>query len=250
MLKKIDKEVFSRISEDTFNNIIYSNYTKCIGIESDNRIINENNKRVGKIIFIHYSETIPVNKIKKSLDLGMFVEFKEEKGTFQSRIVSDGTQVGIWLVDPYFVKAYKPDPKIEVPVQILDIKTNQIVTEMRQLTYKQFQENRLNLFFYNSKWQTRWSDAYKNFRKMFAKTGLYYLAINSTVKNYLISQSDLKSILAQVDNQKRKIKSEWTRCLNQNLQTNEAMKSIQALIDKESLKQEKGNVVNLSNFSL
>jgi len=250
MLKKIDCEIFSRITKETFNNIINNNYNKCIGISSDERLINEHNKRVGRVVFIHYSEIIPVNKIKKSIDLGMFVEFKEEKGVLQSRLTSDGTRIGIWLVDPYFVKPYKPDPKVEVPIQVFNIKKGTIVTEMVKLTYKQFQENRLCVFFYNEEWKYKWVNAYHNFRRLFATSGQYYLGINSTVKHCLITQVALEKILATVDNEKRKIKSEWTRYLNQHIQTDQALLGIQRLYKTyNDNKIDNKKVVNLSDFS-
>ena len=250
MLKKIDSEVFKRITKDTFNNIVNNNYSKGIGIVSDDRLINENNKRIGKIVFIHYSETIPSNKIKKSIDLNMFVEFKEEKGLFQSRLIADGTKIGLWIVDPYFVKPYKPDPKIEVPIQVFNPKKGMLVTEMTKLTYKQFQENRLDEFFYNEKWIYRWVNAYHNFRNLFAKSGQYYLAINATVKHCWIAQVDLEKILGVVDNKKKKFKNEWTKYLNQHIQTDQALLGIQKLYESITvIENDVKKVVNISDLS-
>jgi hypothetical protein len=207
-------EVLKHVSESTLNNII-NRTVKCIGIRSLSKKENANKKRVGKIIMIYYSDIIPKEKHKKSLLLDMIVEYKNDKIKWHSSEATDKS--GFHLVDPYYVKPYKIEPKLNVPVSVYKRKSNSIETEMVSYTYKQFQERRLDEYFIEKKWLYKGVKAYKNFRKMFASTGQYYMAINSTVKHCMISQGALEHILGMIDAKKKQIKNEWTKYMQAEL---------------------------------
>ena len=65
----LKSEILKHVREDVYYNIL-NRFVKCIGIESEHNIKNDDNKRVGRILMIHYSETIEQRKRKKNLLLG------------------------------------------------------------------------------------------------------------------------------------------------------------------------------------
>ena len=248
MLQKIDSELIGRVREDVFRSLIQNDKRglKCIGVLSPDPLINENGKRVGKIVFIHYSETVSMNKRKKSLSLGLFVQFKEEKG-FEIHKEA-GVMSGIWVIPPHFVTPYSPDPKLKVPVLVMNHKDESFSYEFLNLTYKQFQERRLEEYFFKEKWQYRWVKAYHNFRHLYATSGQKYYGINSTVKHCWIKQNVLEKILSDVDNRKRVFKGEWLNLMNQHIRNNHATEAIDKLYKKHSKESEKTNVIPLSSI--
>jgi len=216
----LKSEILKHITEDTYNNIL-NRQSKCIGIESLSDVKNESNKRVGRILMIHYSDAIPDKKRKKTLLLGMFVSFNQDKILWSSG--------NFYLIDPYFVKSYLPDPKVEVPVNVFDPKTLSMGREIMSLTYKQFQERRLNEFFVKKKMPYHWVNAYNNFRRVFTGKGQYYLAINSTIKHCWITQGDLLHIISVINNHKKAIKNEWMKYINNQMKNNNSIKIIEEL---------------------
>ena len=225
-------EVTKYLSEDSVNNI-YNHYTKIIGIESDLDIENENRKCVGKIILM--------NNAPKKFTLNLIIEFRKDKIKWKD--YKNGTESGFYLVDPYWVKSYSPDPKIEVPINVYKPKTNTIETEIIKLTYKQFQENRLLEFYMNRNWSHKWVASYENFRRLYASSCQKYLAINSTVKHYKIPQPILEKILSLVDNKKKQIKSEWFRYLNHQIQQDHSIVKIKKLFGNSKIEKKSKKVI-------
>ena len=211
-------------------NSIENSYSKIVGIISDLNLINEHDKNVGSIVLI--------KNVSKMLYLELTVEFNSKKIKWSA---NNNSPFGFYLVDPYWVKAYTPAPKIRVPIKVIDIKSNQIITEMRELNYKQFMKNRLHEFY--GEFQHKYIAAYENFNHMF-KNNQYYHAINSTVKNYRISQKELVKILGLIDNEKKKIKAEWNLLINRYFHQDQGAKSIEELYGKNSRKNIKSNVIS------
>jgi len=215
-------------------NSIENSYKKIVGIRSNLNLITENNKYVGRVLLL--------KNIKKMIYLDLIVEFSIDKIKWSSRTV-DG-EFGFHLVDPYWVKIYSPSPKIRVPVKVWSVKAEQIVTEMRELNYKQFLKNRL-LEFYGG-FQYKYIAAYENFNYMM-KNNQYFHCINSTVKNYKIPQKDLIKILSLIDNEKKKIKAEWNKLINIYFNQNESARLIEMRYGKESRKSSKNNVISFKH---
>jgi hypothetical protein len=234
-------DVFKYITEDTLNNMINNNYIKCIGIESNLNLTNENNKKIGKVVLIHYSDDVPKNKRKKSLLLGMLVEFLDIKIDW-----SDARYNMLHIVMPHFVKPYKQELKLSVPIDYYDRQTGKKQTGMSSLTYEQFLENRLCKFYYLNDWKFKWVNAYKNFRYMFAKSGQYYLAINSTVKHHFIPQPALLKIISQVNNERKRIKTEWMTYLRADAEKSKLFEMQMAIEDKNF--NDHSNVINFHKF--
>lgn len=226
------EEVNKYLNDDSFNNIC-NNYKRIIGIESDLDIINENRKCVGRIILM--------NNVSKKLTLNLIVEFRKDKIKWKD--YKNGTESGFYLIDPYWVRSYSPDPKIEVPINVYRPKTNTIETEITKLTYKQFQQSRLMEFYIREKWSHQWVAAYENFRNVYASSCQKYLAINSTVKHYKIPQPTLETILSLVDNKKKQIKNEWGRYLNHQIQQDQSILKIEKLFSKNKAEKKSKNVV-------
>ena len=97
------------------------------------------------------------------------------------------------------------------------------------------------LEFYRT-WKYVVIEAYDNFNRLFKK-GPYYFALNSTIKIYGIDQDDLLRAISIINNQKKRIKKEWTEHMNNHFQQNESSKMINELYKKHSIKKSKENVV-------
>jgi len=212
-------------------NSIENSYKKIVGIRSNLNMVTENNKYVGRILLL--------KNVKKMIYLDMIVEFSINKIKWSSKVING--EFAFHLVDPYWVKSYTPSPKIRVPVKVWSVKSEQIVTEMRALNFKQFMKNRL-LEFYGG-FQYKYVAAYENFNYMM-KNNQYYHCINSTVKNYKIIQKDLVKILSLIDNEKKKIKAEWNKLINIYFNQNESARLIEMNYGKESRKSIKGDNKN------
>lgn len=210
---------------------IKSNYTKIVGIESNLDIMNENDKCVGRIILILNS---------KKLFLDEIVQFNKTKVKWSSSNFSDDG-FGFYLVDPYWVKSYAPLPKINVPVYVYDPKSEQFVINMVELNYNQFQKRKLMEFYRN--WKYVMVAAYDNFNYLL-KNNAYYFAINATVKNYGISQKSLTTLIGVINNEKKKIKAEWNKHLNNYFQQNESSKLIEELYGKSVRENVASNVIS------
>jgi hypothetical protein len=214
--------------QGTIDSII-AGYTKIVGIESNLDIINENNKYVGTILLINNAPRLKLN---------MIVEFNTDKIKWRSNKFNEDFR--FYLVDPYWIKSYAPSPKIKVPIKVLDVKSDQIVVEFVELTFKQFMKNRL--FDFYGGFQYKYVAAYDNFSRLF-KNNQYYFAINSTVKHYKVSQKNLVKVLSLIDNEKKRIKTEWNSHMNSYFQFNQASKMIEELYGKESRKNNRNNVI-------
>jgi len=211
---------------------INMNHDKIVGIKSNLNIINENKKSVGRVILLKNGST--------KLFLDMIVEFNTNKIKWKC-VKFDVNNEGFYLIDPYWVKSYSPEPKINVPIKVrID---NQIVIEMRELTESQFQQNKLMEYYYINKTPHIIVAAYRNFYKL-NRPGSYYLAINSTVKNYFITQDQLKRIISRINQEKNRIKNEWNKHLKSHLYQNESARLISKLFDKNELEKSKSNVVS------
>jgi len=209
---------------------INMNHDKIIGIKSNLSIINENKKSVGKVILLKNNPS--------NLFLDMIVEFNGDKIKWKCSKFDDDN--GFYLIDPYWVKSYSPEPKINVPIKVrVD---NQIVIEMRELTERQFQQNKLMEYYYINKTPYIIIAAYQNFYKL-NRPGKYYLAINSTVKNYFITQDQLKRIISRINQEKNRIKNEWNKHLKSHLYQNESARLIDKLFSNKKDENSKTNVV-------
>ncbi len=220
-------ELIKHISKDTIDNI-HINYTKIVGIISNLDILTENKKHVGKILLI---ENAP------KLFLNMIVEFSPDKIKWKSTN-NDGN--GLYLINPYWVKSYSPDPKLKVPIKVRH--NDQLVIMMRDLTFSQFKQSRMYEYYFINKIPHSYVAAYQNFYRM-NRPGKYYLAINATVKNYFISQTRLVKIISGFNNEKKRIKSEWDKFLTQHVKHNESLKMINELFSKMKIEKESDNVI-------
>jgi len=227
-------EINKYLSQDSINNI-NTNYSKIVGIESNLNILNENNKYVGIILL---RENSP------KLFLDMIVEFRTDKIKWRSSKF-DGEN-GFYLIDPYWVKSYSPAPKIKVPIKVRV--NDQIVVVMRELNYSQFQQSRLNEYYYKNKIPYTFVAAYKNFYKM-NRPNQYYKAINSTVKNYFVNQDQLIKIISEFNQEKNRIKSEWDKFMNNFVNQSQSAKMINELFKNRKFEKESANVIKLKNLS-
>lgn len=204
-----------------FENILNDQGTeKLILLISDTNIKNDSGRCIGKIIAL-------INPKKKNLLLGQVVEFYDNNIKWScSRYVNND---GLHIISDHWVKPFVEDPIVNVPITVLDHNTQKDITVMIELTYKQFQERRL-LEFYGD-YKHRLIAAYKNFTDLF-KNNQYWYAINSTVKHYRVDQKHLIGFLSKVDNEKKKIKTEWVRYMQYHIQENQTELKIQNLLNK------------------
>lgn len=231
ILKDVEKYCNERVIDS-----IITNYDKIVGIESNLKITNENDKYVGTILLLHNTP--------KKLSLDMIVEFSTEKIKYSASNYNG--EFGLYFINPYWVKSYAPAPKLKVPVSVFDIKQNKMVTEMAELTFGQFMKSRL--LDYYGKFQYRYVAAYENFSKLF-RNNQYYYAINSTVKHYNVKQVDLVKVLSLIDNQKKKIKAEWSEHMNSYVQNHQSTKMIEKLYGKRSRERKESNVISFKDKS-
>lgn len=218
-MEKLDLECLKYVSQDTLDNI-KGNYKKIVGIECNFDLINENNKYVGRVILFSNAN----NRV--SLDL--IVQFRKDKIKWTSNKEHDGSKMV--LIDPYWVAAYSQNPKVKVPVKVFDIKTNQIVTQMMDLTYSQFMKRKLTEFY--GEWKHKIVASYDNFYHLF-KSKPYYYAINSTVKHYRIEQEDLVKAISLINNEKKRIKTQWNKYLNDYFKIHQAELFINNFFNKK-----------------
>ncbi|MFW9871712.1 MAG: hypothetical protein ACFFG0_01330 [Candidatus Thorarchaeota archaeon] len=223
--KYLDLSAIENIKSD-------KDYKKIVGIESNLKIINENNKHVGKII---------LKKDAPKLFLNMIVEFN--RNNIKWRSTYNEIEQGLYLVNPYWVKPYSPDPKIEVPIYV---KVNgHFAKEMRKMTYEQFKSCRMKEYYYKNKVPHILVEAYRNFYRM-NKPGEWAKAINSTIKNYFVSQEQLQYILATFNQEKNRIKNEWNKYLEVHLREDESAKMLNELFEKREKEENNfDKVINL-----
>lgn len=229
ILKDVDKYCNERVISS-----IISRYDKIVGIESNLEIINENNKYVGSILLLH--------ETPKKLYLDMIVEFNTDKIKYSAP--NYNREFGLYFLDPYWVKSYAPSPKLKVPINVFDIKKNEMVTEMANLTFNQFMKSKLFAFY--GKYQYKYVAAYENFSKLF-RNNQYYYAINSTVKHYNVLQEDLVKIISLINNEKKRIKAEWTKYMSAAVQDHQSAKMIESLYGKRSREKRKTNVISFKD---
>lgn len=180
----------------SLDNII-ANYPKTMGVVCNlTNCPNDNGRYVGRLILTYNSN--------KKLMLNEVVEFLEYKKQWQS-VIKENTQM--YLVDPFFVRKYIPNPTIECLVEVLDPKKNIVQYSTMNLKYKQFMKRRL--LEKTGMWPYRLVEAVENFNKML-KYGKYK-AINSTVKNYLVTQEELESHIGKRATVIRDINREWDK---------------------------------------
>jgi hypothetical protein len=232
---KILKDVEKYCNEKVIDSII-TGYDKIIGIESNLKITNEKGKYVGTILLLHNAP--------KKLSLDMIVQFSTDKIKYSASNYNG--EFGLYFVDPYWVTSYAPAPKIKVPISVFNIKENKTVTEMADLTFNQFMKSRL--FDYYGKFQYRYVAAYENFYNLF-KNNQYYYAINSTVKHYKVKQENLVKMISLINNEKKKIKAEWTEHMNSCLQKHQSAKMIEELYGKRSRERKESNVISFKDKS-
>jgi len=226
----IESEVSKHCDEHAILNI-HMNWSKIVGIETNTNIINEHNKFVGKIILLFNGPS--------KLYLNMIVEFNQNKIKWQnSKLINEKRLV---LVDPYWVKAYAPNPKLNVPTRVYKPQIDQFVIEMSNLTYTQFQKRKL--FEYYENLQYKFVAAYDNFQYMM-KNNQYWHCINSTIKIYGIPQVALLKLISAIDNEKKRIKKEWNKHLQNHFQENESQKLLNELYKRNVIEKRENNVVS------
>lgn len=209
---------------------IETTYKKIIGVESNPKIINENEKTVGKILLCYGD---------KKFDLNMIVEFDFKKIRWKSPHLNG--EFGFYLINPYWAKNYLPDPKIEVPIKVFDKKTNKIITENRNLTLNQYMMNKLLDFYGN--FQYKLVAAYENFYYLFRKHHEYYFAINSTVRNYKIKQDDLIKFISLVNHEKKRIKNKWKKHMILHLMKDQSYSIIEKLYGYEAQENQNKKII-------
>lgn len=214
---------------------IYSNNKKKIGVISNLSLLVDG-KAIGKIALIQ-------SDVKKKLHLDSYVQFNPEKTCWHASKFIDGE--GFYLVDSYWIKDFKPDVKIDVPVKVYDPKTQVISIEIQKLTFSQFIKRRL--LEETGQYKYIAIRAYENFSYLMSKTNDYYFALNSTIKHYHIDQTGLTQIISFVSNCKKKIKKEWNELLNEAVAKDQAVKAVATLYKKS--KSDNSNVVPLSKNS-
>ena len=206
---------------------IVNGYKKIVGIESDLSVRNEYNKCVGRVFLL--------NGNTKKLKLNKVVQFGPDKIKWKSNKYNGN--LGFYLIDPYWVNPYRVSTKLRVPIKVLDVKSDKIITEIRELTFHQFMKSKL--FDFYGGFKHKYIAAYDNFNFLL-KSNKYYYAINSTIKNYKISQEDLMKVLSLIDNEKKKIKKEWGEYLRDYVEENE---SVRRLEEDYSVKKKVNNVI-------
>jgi hypothetical protein len=222
-------------TEDTINNL-YGNYLKSFGIESDLSITNEKGKCVGKIIF-----ECKTSKYK----LGYIIQFDSSKIKWRS--VHLNGNFTFCIVDQYWCKEYSPSPRIDVPVEVYDEKTNSLITVIQKMTFSQFLKRRLYMFY--SKYAHKYVAAYNNFYELKSKQNQYYYCINATVRNYLVKQEDLKKFISLVNHEKRRIKTEWNELLNQAIRNDQSIAMMNKLYNENEKVKDSTNVIKIRKTS-
>jgi len=231
----IESEMLKHCDEASIININI-NFSNIVAIETNTDIINENGKGVGKVL-LNYSD-------KSRIYLNMIVEYNKDKIKWVNSKLVDGKK--LILINPYWVKAYAPSPKLEVPINVYNEKTDQFVIEMIKLNYNQFMKRRLLEYYRTFKYVI--VAAYDNFCFL-RKNNQYHFALNSTVKHYGIRKDDLVSVIGKINNKKKQIGVEWNKLLRQHFQENESAKMINDLLERNKKENETSNVVSLRDVS-
>lgn len=201
-MKYIKTELEKYLNIESLDNIV-SSYPKIMGVRCKlNLCPNDNDRFVGRLILIYNST--------KNFMLNETVEFLEKKKQWISSIKKDNTQ--LFLVDPFFVRKYIPNPIVPCLVEVLNPTTKEIEYTTLNLRYKQFMKRRL--LEKTGNWPYGAVKAVENFNTML-KHGKYK-AINSTVRNYFISQDELKSYIGKRATIIRDINREWQKLVAHN----------------------------------
>lgn len=235
MNNHIESELTKHCNKNSILNI-YTNWSKIVGIETDTKIINENDKYVGKILLLFNG---PVK-----LYLNQIVEFHRDRIKWQNSKLVDGKK--LILIDPKWVKSYAPAPKLEVQMKIYDPKSKQYVIEIMSLNYNQFMKRKLIEFC--GQFKHIYVSAYENFNKLY-RNNQYYFAINSTVKHYCVPQEELVKFISIINNEKKSIKAKWNKYLQIHFQENESAKLIEELISKHEVEERSNNVISIKKTS-
>jgi len=220
MIELLNKE-FEIFCNDNVISGIEENYSKIIGVKTYHEFLNENEKFAGYIILI-------LNSGKKKFCLNQLVQFSPERIKWRCSDIVNG--FAFYLVDPYWVQKYKVNPKIEVPIKVFE--EDKVITIMRELNYEQFKQSRLLEFYVRNKVPYAIVEAYKNFYKL-KSPGKYYKAINSTVRNYFVTESQLKKVISQINHECNRIKIEWKKYIEKAIEDRNIPKVMQQLIESE-----------------
>jgi len=221
--------------DETIENI-YSNYFKCFGVESDLSVVNEHSKHIGKVIF--------ENQTAKS-KLNLIVEFLPSKIKWKSVHLNEN--FGFYIIDQYWCKEYAPKPRIDVPVTIFDEKTNTYPKQFQKMTFEQFMKRRLFEFY--KIYSHAYVAAYDNFYNLISKKHPYFYCINATVRNYHVTQKDLKKFISVVSIEKKRIKSEWNNLLNNAVRNDQSVAMMNKLFHEHKLQSDSTNVVKFRKSS-
>jgi hypothetical protein len=210
---------------------IDTNYDKIVGIESYLGYTNENGKKVGRVLLM---------KNAKGMMLNTYVQFLEDNIKWSSSITNDG--YGFYIVKSHFAGKYKIEIKLKVDVLIRD--GDKLNIEKRELTFDQFKQNRMYQYYYKNKVPHCLVSAYRNFYRLLKKNKYYY-AINSTVKNYFITEEQLVKVISDFNNERNRIKKEWYKYLHHQSKMELTQKKVAELLDRG---REKEQVIELDNF--
>ena len=202
------------LNEKSWDNIP-NNHSKIIGVECDTNQLNEYKKNIGTIIMML--------DVKKKLMLNDAVEFLMEKRKWISTIPYKNKNM--ILIDPYWVRIYKPNPRVECSILVYNRKKD--ITEIEIIKYnkKQFFKRRLSEKLED--WKYGDILAIENFNRMFGPNPKYK-ALNSTVKQYRIEEKRLASLLGKHNNVLKSINTEWNKLIMKHFE----QKYINELINK------------------
>jgi hypothetical protein len=214
----LDKEVEKFCENENIIEGIQNNFSKIIGIVSNVSELSENKKCYGTTILIIGNKKVLLNQL---------VEFDIKRIKWKASKYIDG--YGFYLVDPYWVRPYKVDLKFEVPIKIYV--DDKITTEIRELNFDQFIQSRLNEFYVREKIPYICVAAYNNFYKM-KRPGQYYKALNSTVRNYFVTEGQLKKIISTINHERNRIKKEWTEHMKKTYRENKVSEELKSLYKK------------------
>lgn len=224
------KGIDELLDEDRINNIFnqYSNVF-VINYSEDAKIDKD---YAGRLVL-----KVNMKKDKKYIRINDHVRFRRDKVKWKS------VEQHVCIVDPYWVKPFINDEKLQVQVKVLkskvvgNIREYYIDYETVELNYKQFITRRLFEEFGELKHS--YLEAYSNFQDRRKQVG-YYQALNETSKHYLIKHEDLKKlVIPRVNNAIKRFKKEWDDLYVQDAKNAKAKTAIDQLMKDNASKPSK-----------
>jgi len=229
-------EINNFLNEDQINNI-FNQFSNVYVINYDKNAVKDK-EYVGSVLL-----KVNIKKDKPSIKLHSFVMFRKNKIKWSNE--------NICLVDPYWVKPFINNEKLNIKVEILKSK----VDDDKRLYYKDYEyiELTLNQFIkrrileiVGGKNSYTLIEAFFNFNERKSFVG-YYKALNETSKHYLIEHEILsKKIIPQMNNLLKKLKKEWQELYIQEIKNDKAKQAIDQLI-KKNKENKSANIIKLNS---